>query len=270
MFHYQKTSILPVLLLPCFDQNGNLTDHKALESKQILLLKNLFCGVVIPEIQRIQTHSNGLDLLTSLVWRTNNPLNVNYVKIHGDLHVETNADVTLPNLVEIKGSVYIGGNNTVNLPNLKKVGCNFEIAHTWQLFAPKLKEVKGDMKVKEYLLPALEVVGGSLLINETVHGTAHRLRSVGNNLVAELYGTFHAPQLCGIGGTLDVNGDLDELHLPKLLSKQPNHIILHNVRRVFFAKSTIVDEINPFGCDSVQFEHTGCECNHICKYFNSS
>ncbi len=104
----------------------------------------------------------------------------------------------------------------IDLPNLVYVGGNFETPEAFSLHAPRLRIVRGRLKVAGTVPPKLESVGGSLSTFGCFEFKAPRLEFVGGALIPHKAKSVDAPFLEAVGGGFLLGDTTKRIRTPKL------------------------------------------------------
>ena len=212
---YASTGIIDDALIPCYDQNGRWRGGGIrMASKHPSF--NKICESILPEPRRTRASPLGPVLLTSVYWRSNNPLTLCPCEIKGSLVVSRDVPVHAANLRHIGGSFTSETSHRIYLPQLTTVGGGVHAMKGFKLMAPRLREVGGYLLVVGQIPPRIETVGGRLGAYLTFDFQANHLRHVGGALVATKAESVVAPLLESVGGGFLLHNLARRIHTPSL------------------------------------------------------
>ena len=172
----------------------------------------------LPASRRTWRDRSGTILRTSYIWRGENNVCITYSKIKGSLIVEGNAMIDVPWLRVVGGSLIITTSQRVSMPNLRAVYGRFEVMQTFDLLVPRLHHIGGRAKMLGCIPPLLKTVGGSLGVYWCFHAQSDRLSRVGDYLALTKAEAIRLPALEDIGGSLLVTLLAKSIDVPTLES----------------------------------------------------
>lgn len=238
--HFNPTDEMPQILRVGFDQTGKwvgmkrFVDGKNFPEKLIKKIRKL----KVPKEVLITTDADGRHLHGSYVVETEQPVEIDFSTINGNLSAKsnTNPDFHAPNLTDVKGTVDIKSFN-VDMPNLLYVGNHLILTETKKLNIPRLCCVISSIvcvQIEEFSAPELQVVHGMMLLHDAIDVQVPKLTQTGWHLYAEKATSFVAPNLKFVGGVLCTTSARD-FYLPGL--KAGKWLMHKDAERIFVRKA---------------------------------
>lgn len=170
----------------------------------------------LPLSRRTVKEAYGTRLKTSFVTKGDKDVRIKYSAISGNLVVLGNANIHAPGLRYVEGHLFTTTNKKVCIPYLHTVGENIHVMKTFDLLIPRLRHIGGSAQLMGQFPPRLESVGRSLGLYWCFKAQSSTLRSIGDYLILTKADTIHLPALETIGGSLLLTLHAKFIHVPKL------------------------------------------------------
>jgi hypothetical protein len=201
---YAATGHIDDALIPFYDQKGrwrgdSIKWQMPVSDSDLKMIQESH----LDESRRIFQTDDGPVLLTSFYWHSSNAVTLTHIEIKGSVMITQNAFVHAAILRRVGGH-FIANAKTdrrIYLPSLQSVGGDFSVMRGFQLLAPRLGEVGGNLMVAGYIPPALMSVGGRLNVYNISKLEAEKLEFVGGCLTASKAEIVKFPLLTTIGGS---------------------------------------------------------------------
>ena len=180
---FQRTGILPKLLLTHFDQTGKLISEDICTSGLDRDSCRLLSTIKLPCDQTVIRNKRGyLVLLTSYLWHhKDQPAELPWCQINGDIFVNNCPEINAPSLRAINGNAEIF-NTRIHMPHLEFVR-SLWLGKFEEVCLPRLRTTRGlESFVKRLDLPRLQNIYGDLYAHGATHVTAPKLRQVSGTL----------------------------------------------------------------------------------------